>query len=268
VRARSQSLEQVVQAFVAPLFVPGVAFVLLGVTAPAWVWLAARGASIERLLEQDRVVEGEPLEATLVLRAGLLRLPGGEVSEPLAGQPVRAPGGRRTTIRVLARFDRRGRRRLPAPSLVVRDPLELARSRARSVGPSRDIIVLPATERVRWGRPGSDPAEAAASSTRRSGVSSAWQSGPGTKRSGAHYQSATTTVVYAPRLSPLDVSVLRVSSVTRPNPRHCSLRKAQDLHMLVALGGRERTAAEFDALLASAGFTLTRIIAIAAPVSL
>ncbi len=150
----------------APLFVPGVAFVLLGAIAPPWVWLAARGASIERLLEQDRVVEGEPLEATLVLRAGLLRLPGGEVSEPLAGQPVQAPGGRRATIRVLARFERRGRRRLRAPSLVIRDPLELARSRARSVGSPQDVLVLPATERVRWARPGSDPSEAAASSAR------------------------------------------------------------------------------------------------------
>lgn len=150
----------------APLFVPGVAFVLLGAIAPAWVWLAARGASIERHLEQDRVVEGEPLEATLVLRAGLLRLPGGEVSEPLAGKPVRAPGGRRATIRVLARFERRGRRRLPAPVMVVRDPLELARSRAGSVGPPQDVLVLPATERVQWARPGSDHAASAASRTR------------------------------------------------------------------------------------------------------
>ncbi|MBV9354535.1 MAG: DUF58 domain-containing protein [Chloroflexi bacterium] len=150
----------------APLFVPGVAFALLGAVAPAWVWLAARGASIERSLEQDRVVEGEPLEATLVLRAGFLRLPGGEVSEPLAGEPVRAPGGRRTTIRVLARFERRGRRRLAAPALVVRDPLELARSRARSAGAPQDVLVLPATEPVHWARPGSDPADAAASSAR------------------------------------------------------------------------------------------------------
>lgn len=43
--------------------------------------------------------------------------------------------------------------------------------------------------------------------------------------------------------------------------------KVQDLNMLVVLGGRERTAAEFNALLGAAGFTLTRIIPTAAPVS-
>ncbi len=150
----------------APLFVPGVAFVLLGAVTPAWVWVAARGASIERHLEQDRVVEGEPLEATLAVRAGPLRLPGGEIYEPLAGGPVQAPGGRRATIRVLARFERRGRRRLPPPALLVRDPLELACSAASSGGAPQDVLVLPATERVRWGRPASDPAAAAASRSR------------------------------------------------------------------------------------------------------
>lgn len=150
----------------APLFVPGVAFVLLGAVAPAWVWLTARGASIERRLEQDRVVEGEPLEATLALHTGPLRLPGGEVSEPLAGELIRVPGGRRATIRVLARFERRGRRRLPAPALVVRDPLDLARCTAKGSVPSQDLLVLPRTEPVQWGRPGSEPAEGTASSTR------------------------------------------------------------------------------------------------------
>ncbi len=150
----------------APLFVPGVAFVLLGALVPGWVWLAARGASIERRLEEDRVVEGDPLEAALLVRAGPLGLVGGEISEPLAGQPLRAPGGRRTTILVLARFERRGRRRLPAPALVVRDPLELARCRVVNTGQPHDVLVLPRTEPVHWARPGSNPAEAAASKSR------------------------------------------------------------------------------------------------------
>ena len=33
-----------------------------------------------------------------------------------------------------------------------------------------------------------------------------------------------------------------------------------DLHMLVLLGGRERTGTEYRALLAGAGFTLTRVV--------
>jgi uncharacterized protein (DUF58 family) len=149
----------------APLFVPGVAFALLGLLAPGWVWLSGRGATVEREMEQERVVEGEPLEATIELRAGVLRPPGGEVSEPLAGV-VRLPPGRRSMIRVLARFERRGRRQLPPPSLVIRDPLELAQYVRRGAGPAQDVLVLPRTERVTWARNGADAASAPASRTR------------------------------------------------------------------------------------------------------
>jgi hypothetical protein len=44
--------------------------------------------------------------------------------------------------------------------------------------------------------------------------------------------------------------------------------KYLDLHMLVMLGGQERTAAEFAALYAAAGLRLTRILPTAAGVSL
>lgn len=150
----------------APLFVPGVAFALLGPLAPAWVWLSGRGARVERRMEQERVVEDEPLEATLKLRTGLLRPPGGEVFEPLAGRVVRLPRGRRSTIRVLARFDRRGRLRLAPPSLVVRDPLELAQYVRGGRGPAQDVLVLPRTERVRWARNGGERTSSPASRAR------------------------------------------------------------------------------------------------------
>jgi uncharacterized protein (DUF58 family) len=150
----------------APLFVPGVAFALLGALALAWVWLSGQGARVERRLEQDRVVEDEPLEATLKLRKGLLWPPGGEVFEPLADRVVRLPRGRRSTIRVLARFDRRGRRQLPPPSLAVRDPLELAQYERSGRGPTQDVLVLPRTEPVRWARNGADGASSPASRAR------------------------------------------------------------------------------------------------------
>jgi uncharacterized protein (DUF58 family) len=134
----------------APLFVPGVAFALLGAAAPAWVWVSARGAGVERRIEQDRVVEGEPLEATLKLRAGLLRPSRGEVVEPLIGDALRLPSSRQATMRVLARFDRRGRRRLPPPALVVSDPLELARYMCAGSAAAQDVLVLPRTEPVAW----------------------------------------------------------------------------------------------------------------------
>jgi uncharacterized protein (DUF58 family) len=140
----------------APLFVPGVAFALLGTLAPAWVWLSARGAAVERHIGQDRVVEREPLEATLKLRPGLLRRPRGEVSEPLVGHALRPPRGGRATMRVLVRFERRGRRRLPPPSLAVSDPFELAQYVCHGSGPAQDVLVLPRTERVVWGLGGGD----------------------------------------------------------------------------------------------------------------
>ncbi len=141
----------------APLFVPGVAFVLLGVLSPAWVWLSARGASAERHLRAERVIEGEPLEATIEVRRGPLGLPGAEVLEPLAGArlSMAAPlsligGGRVARVRVVARFPRRGMQVLAPPALVARDPLELACSVRASAAPTQRLLVLPRTERVRW----------------------------------------------------------------------------------------------------------------------
>jgi len=131
----------------APLFVPGVAFVLLGTLAPAWVWFLARNASVRRQVEQDRVIEGEPLEAMVEVSGWL---PGAELADPLLPGPVRLPGGRRAAIRVLARFERRGRHYLPQPSLVIRDPLALAECTCAGDGRPHDVIVLPRIERVRW----------------------------------------------------------------------------------------------------------------------
>jgi uncharacterized protein (DUF58 family) len=150
----------------APLFVVAVAFVALGLLAPAWVWVSARGTSVSRRLERDRVVEGEPLEAWLELRAGPLRLPGGEVRDPLLSEPVRIPGGRRASVRMLAQFDRRGRRRLPPPELRVRDPLELAARVCPGASPAQDVLVLPRTEGVQWAGRGGQGASSAAARAR------------------------------------------------------------------------------------------------------
>ena len=146
-----------------PLFVPGVAFALLGIGAPAWVCCLTRVAGVDRRLEQDRVVEGEPLEAMLEVRGWV---PGGEVLDPLAGDPVPLPSARRTAIRVLARFDRRGVRRLEPPALRLRDPLALAECTRTAAGPRQDVLVLPRTEPVRWAGRGGEAAGAAAARSR------------------------------------------------------------------------------------------------------
>ncbi len=131
-----------------PLFVGGIAFALLGALAWAWVGLAARGARVERQLGARRVVEGEPV-AVRVRADAPVPLPGGELVEPLlpAPAPLRA-GRRRTRVRVEVRFDRRGRRRLEPPAIVVHDPLRLASREIRAAGAPDELLVLPRVEPV------------------------------------------------------------------------------------------------------------------------
>ncbi|MGN6166948.1 MAG: DUF58 domain-containing protein [Solirubrobacteraceae bacterium] len=133
----------------APLFVLGVGLLLVGAAAPAWTWLSGTGASVRRELPTARVVEGQPLEATLTLRGGWLGLPTGEVHDPLVRERVRIPRGRRARIKMVARFERRGLRTLPPPALVVRDPVELTRILVVSPQPGQELLVLPRTEPVR-----------------------------------------------------------------------------------------------------------------------
>jgi uncharacterized protein (DUF58 family) len=148
----------------APLFVPGVAFTLMGVLAPAWVWCSARPTSVERRLHGERVVEGEPFEATVEVRRGHLGLPGVELHDPLAHAPLGLDtplslirGGRSAEIRIVTRFARRGRKAVDPPSLVVHDPLGLATVERPGAGPRQELLVLPRTERVRWGAGGGVP---------------------------------------------------------------------------------------------------------------
>lgn len=144
----------------APLFVPAVGMALMGVLAPAWVWLAARGAVAERRLAAERVVEREPLEGRIAVRRGWLGLGGWgsfRVTDPLTGASVELRdqlsllrGGRAAALRVVARFERRGLHRLAPPVLTVADPLELAHAQTAPAGSGEELLVLPATEPVRW----------------------------------------------------------------------------------------------------------------------
>jgi uncharacterized protein (DUF58 family) len=120
--------------------------------------LAARPATVSRKLQVERVVELEPLEAMIEVRRGVLGLPGAELHDPLASAPIvlKVPmsliqGGRVADVRIVTSFKRRGLRRLEPPSLVVRDPLELSCVTKEAAGPAQEVLVLPHTERVRWG---------------------------------------------------------------------------------------------------------------------
>ncbi|HEX3978811.1 MAG TPA: DUF58 domain-containing protein [Solirubrobacteraceae bacterium] len=141
----------------APLFVPAVGLLALGLGTPAWVWLAAKGAATQRHLPAARVIEDEPVDATIEVRRGRLGLPGAEVVDPftgsrfeLAGELSPVKGDRTTSVRVTSRFVRRGLHRLPAPALTVRDPLDLARAETVSRTGGQQVLVLPRTEPVRW----------------------------------------------------------------------------------------------------------------------
>ena len=121
----------------APLFVPALGLIALSAGIPAWLWLAARGASTRRHLPAERVIEDEPVEATIEVRRGMLGLPGAQVIDPFTGSRFEL-------------FARRGLHRLPPPALIVRDPLELARVEAISAVGHQQVLVLPRTEPVRW----------------------------------------------------------------------------------------------------------------------
>lgn len=139
------------------LLVAGVAFALLGIVTPAWVALCARGADVRRRLGERRVLEDEPLEVTIEVRRGLLGLPGAEILDPLGGagarlsEPLPVVGGSRSMeLRVVTRAHRRGRHLLTQPSLLLSDPLGLARVTKVGAGPADELLVLPRTEPVRW----------------------------------------------------------------------------------------------------------------------
>ena len=132
-----------------PLTVAGVALAFAALGAWGWVAWAARGAEISRRVGARTVVEGEPLSVELTAR-GRLGFPGGEIVEGLLDSPVPVRRARRRTrVQIEVRFDRRGPRRLPAPALVLRDPLGAVRRELH--GPRHDdVLVLPRVEPVTW----------------------------------------------------------------------------------------------------------------------
>ena len=119
---------------------------------------AAKGAATQRQLPAERVIEDEPVDATIEVRRGRLGLPGAEVVDPftgsrfeLSGELSPVKGDRTTNVRVQLAV-RPPRPAPPArpPALTVRDPLDLTRAEAVSRTGSQQVLVLPRTEPVRW----------------------------------------------------------------------------------------------------------------------
>jgi uncharacterized protein (DUF58 family) len=144
----------------APLFVPGIGFLLLAALAVAWVTGCARYAVLCRELAASRVVEDEPLEAVIDVRRGHLGLPGARINDPLAGTSVLVDeplawlsGATHVQLRVVARVHRRGRHTFAPPALNLSDSLGLVRVTRAGTGEPDELLVLPATEPIRWLRP-------------------------------------------------------------------------------------------------------------------
>jgi uncharacterized protein (DUF58 family) len=148
-----------------PLYVTGSALLLLGAGAAAWIGVGARGASVSRRIGVRSVLEEQPLAVSVEARAGRLPLPPGWIDEPLLAEPVRFRAGRRLArVEVEATFAQRGRRRLPPPALVLRDPFGLAQ-RVVTGGDEDEILVLPRTFPVRVTAAGGDAMPAHARAT-------------------------------------------------------------------------------------------------------
>jgi uncharacterized protein (DUF58 family) len=148
-----------------PLYVTGAALLLLGAGALAWIGIGGYGAKLVREIPGRSIVEEQPLHVKLHARSGKLPLPPGWIDEPLLPEPLRLPAGRREArVRIEVTFGRRGRRRLPPPALILRDPFGLAQKVI--AGPATDeILVLPRIFPVNLTAGGGDatPAHARAS---------------------------------------------------------------------------------------------------------
>jgi uncharacterized protein (DUF58 family) len=140
-----------------PLFVVGIGFLVVGVLSPAWVLVAARGATVRRRISVHRAVEDEPVESIVEVHRGWLGLPGAELHDPLAGttisvaEPLSVLNGRsRVQLRVIVRLPRRGRHRFAPPTLSLGDSLGLVQLRRDGSGPDDEVLILPRTEPVHW----------------------------------------------------------------------------------------------------------------------
>jgi uncharacterized protein (DUF58 family) len=142
-----------------PLYVPGIAFMVLAGFCSAWVAAGARGVTVTRVVGARRALEEEPVPIEITVQSGRMTLPTGVIEDPLLPEPAMLVPGRRTTrIRINARFARRGRKLLAGPRVVVRDPFGLAMRPGSGSAPDAELLVLPRIEPVVAIPPGGDGA--------------------------------------------------------------------------------------------------------------
>jgi uncharacterized protein (DUF58 family) len=129
------------------LLLPGAALVLAFAGCSAWARLSALGVRVRRTGVPGRVSEGERFDLVLEGVSGWLPLICRVEDEILHDSaPLRVFRPRSSfTLRLDASVDRRGRHRLPAPTLRFGDPLGFAERRV-VLGDPGSILVLPRVE--------------------------------------------------------------------------------------------------------------------------
>ncbi|MDX6687363.1 MAG: hypothetical protein QOF86_3491 [Baekduia sp.] len=138
-----------------PLWVPGLACLVLALGAGVWVLAGARGIRVSRTVGVTRAMEDDPVSVEIRVTSAR-PLPTGGVLDPLLPAPAPLATGRRLTrVRIDVRFSRRGRKLLVAPRVAVRDPFGLMVRLVRGAdAPVDEVLILPRIERVRT--PGAD----------------------------------------------------------------------------------------------------------------
>lgn len=132
------------------LWIPAAGLVLLWALVAGALWIAARGARVERELGVARVMEGEPLTVRAGAHAGRLPVASGDlIAAPQTGPVARLAAGRRTAAgEATISFARRGRITLPPAELRLVDALGLGTRVVRG-GDADGLLVLPRVEPVR-----------------------------------------------------------------------------------------------------------------------
>lgn len=130
-----------------PLYLPGVALLLIAAVARAWVSTAARGVRVERSTGSLAVEEQAALSVTVRVLRSRVPLPGAEVRAWPGGPATELSASSDGTVADTVRFSRRGRQQLGPASALISDPLGLSR---RTVFSARaEVLVLPRVEPLR-----------------------------------------------------------------------------------------------------------------------
>jgi uncharacterized protein (DUF58 family) len=130
-----------------PLYLPGIALLLIAAVATAWVFLAAREVRLVRSTGSVAVEEHADLPVGVRVMRSRVPLPGAEVRVWAGAAAVPLSEANDGGVTAAARFPRRGRQRLGPASVLISDPLGLCRQTVSS--DVHEVLVLPRIEPVR-----------------------------------------------------------------------------------------------------------------------